>query len=943
MSQNPTTNLSSNSSQKKISLSLILVLPFVLQIFAAVGLTGWLSLRNGQKAVNEVASQLRSEITARIEQQVRTYLDTAPRSSQLNANALRLGYLNPEELESAKRYLWSQFQTFNSLSNMGFATKTGEFIAVERQLDGKVFFKIASKEHRHELYLYELDSKSNQTKLLKVTPNYDILSRSWYQDSVSLGKPIWGEIFLLPTGNKTLSLPYAYPVYEENGEAENGELRGVLVVNFLLSFISDFLQSLKIGRSGQTFIIERSGFLVASSTLKEPFMINNGKMKRLNTLDIKDDLIRLTTAHLQEKFGDLTKISSSQQLDFTLEGQRQFLQVLPFKYSNGLDWLIVVVVPESDFMEQINTNTKITILLCLGALTLATIFGILTSRWITKPMLRLSAASREIASGKLDHNVQIKGIQELEVLGQSFNLMAQQLRESFKALETTNLELENRVEERTAQLTEAKKIADTANQAKSEFLANMSHELRTPLNGILGYAQILQRSKTMTPKEIEGIGIMHQCGSHLLTLINDILDLAKIEAQKLEIYPKDLHFPSFLQGVAEISRVRAEQKGIAFVYQPSSELAMGIYADEKRLRQVLLNLLGNAIKFTDNGGVTFKVEKIEILTGKEVKFNDQNTSLPIHKIRFQIEDTGVGMTPEQLDKIFLPFEQVGDSQRQGEGTGLGLAISQKILQMMDSSIQVKSQLGAGSTFWLDLDLPEASDWANTATIAKRGKIMGYQGNQQKILVVDDKWENCSVIVNLLQNLGFEMTEAKNGQEGLEKAAKFKFDLIITDLVMPVLDGFEMMRRLRHSPEYKDVVIIASSASVFATDQHKSLEGGANDFLSKPVQAEELFEMLQKHLEIQWIYEEGKKEEIITIPVSAASSSVSFSLVAPPKEEIEMLFELAMRGNMKGILERCEHLEKNEQFVSFAFELRQLAKNYQVKKIKELMALYREEK
>lgn len=251
----------------------------------------------------------------------------------------------------------------------------------------------------------------------------------------------------------------------------------------------------------------------------------------------------------------------------------------------------------------------------------------------------------------------------------------------------------------------SKESANAANQAKSDFLANMSHELRTPLNGILGYAQILERSKVLPDKERHGVQIIHQCGTHLLTLINDILDLSKIEARKLELAPKAIHFPSFMQGVVEICRVRSDQKGIDFIYHPESNLPQGIEADEKRLRQVLLNLLGNAIKFTDSGSVTLKVE-----------INEASLDIPIPRIKFQIEDTGVGISPNEVNKLFQAFEQVGEQKRQSEGTGLGLAISQRIVELMGGKIQVESEIGVGSNFYFELAMPIALDWVQNRSV-----------------------------------------------------------------------------------------------------------------------------------------------------------------------------------------------------------------------------------
>ncbi|MEC4803650.1 MAG: ATP-binding protein [Jaaginema sp. PMC 1079.18] len=288
------------------------------------------------------------------------------------------------------------------------------------------------------------------------------------------------------------------------------------------------------------------------------------------------------------------------------------------------------------------------------------------SRSLVQPLLQLAHLTHNLPDKLTEQqSLQIpkSAIAEINTLSGNFQLMEKALQDKFQELQRANQEIQ-----------QAKETADNANEAKSEFLANMSHELRTPLNGILGYAQILQRHEPLTAKGKHGVDIIYQCGSHLLTLINDILDLSKIEARKLELHPAPFHLPSFLQSVVEINRIRAEQKGINFEFQADADLPIGVSGDEKRLRQALINLLGNAIKFTENGGVIFKVKSVG------------------QKMRFQIEDTGVGMTPEQIEKIFLPFEQVGDTKKQAEGTGLGLAITQKIITMMGSKIEVHSKL-----------------------------------------------------------------------------------------------------------------------------------------------------------------------------------------------------------------------------------------------------------
>jgi signal transduction histidine kinase/CheY-like chemotaxis protein len=481
------------------------------------------------------------------------------------------------------------------------------------------------------------------------------------------------------------------------------------------------------------------------------------------------------------------------------------------------------------------------------------------------------------------------------------------------AVELERAKAHRMLEESNAQLAAAKLAAENANQAKSVFISQMSHELRTPLNGILGYAQLLRRAPELNEQQRDGLTIIERSGEHLLTLVNDLLDLAKIEAGKLELRDESIDLESLLQHVTDLIRVRADKAGLRFAVERPPALPKRIRGDARALRQVLLNLLGNAIKFTDAGGsVALKI----VQAGS--------------RWHFQVRDSGIGIAADQLQNIFEPFHRVENAERRVEGTGLGLAITRRLVEAMRGSITVASEPGCGTTFSVDLELSVETDAADFAQSTRT--VVGYAGARIRVLVADDDAVSRSLAADLLAELGFEVRRASDGAAALEQLRLGDVDLLITDLAMPRVDGMELIRAVRAAQGARAPRIIAVSASASDYTSQEALEAGCDVFLPKPLRLTDLLDRVAALLQVEWRYDDANAPDM-----RREAESDTFALQRDLADE---LYHLAMQGDIAGLVERAtQRLGSDPSACGFCDELRALANEYDTGGIRRMLSAH----
>ena len=503
-------------------------------------------------------------------------------------------------------------------------------------------------------------------------------------------------------------------------------------------------------------------------------------------------------------------------------------------------------------------------------------------------------------------------------------------------LKKVNAELEQKVFDRTSDLrqSEAQALtlaykAESANKAKSTFIANMSHELRSPLNAIIGFSQLMLRTNNLPMEQYENASTIYRSGDYLLTLINNVLDLSKIEADKVELNPQNFDLYNLLDDVEDMLYLKAANAGINLIFEREHDVPRYINTDAVKLRQILINLINNAIKFTKVGSVFVNV--INVNKSENGLKNKPETDCTLN---FSVRDTGVGIAEEELSKLFVAFSQTQSGREKQEGTGLGLAISRKFVQLMGGDITVSSEVDKGTNFQFQIQVPlgQALDH-DDRTEKYRALALAPDQPAYKILVVDDKPANCELLIKLLQPMGFEVKEAHHGQEAIALWDEWEPHLIWMDMRMPVMDGYEATKYIKSTTKGNATAVIALTASVLEEEKAVVLSSGCDDFVRKPFNEQVIFDILAKHLGVKYIYDTSPIYEHET-DLSVEILLTSDNLKIMPKIWLTKLYKSSLEADKNFVMSLIEEIPEQEEFL--VRSLTKIVRNFQFEKLIDLV-------